>query len=56
MPLTDKQIVALQELPRIGKKKVIDIGSKITGFISDKELCDFVLNNQKPKSQIKLLN
>lgn len=50
MALTDKQIIALQELPRIGKKKVLDLGSKITGFISDEELCDYFLGLQSAKS------
>lgn len=35
MALTAKQIVALLELPRIGKKTVLEIGSQVDGFMDD---------------------
>ena len=41
MALTDKQIIAFLELPRIGKKTVEELGYLSTEFIDDRDLYDF---------------
>ena len=40
MALTVTQMVALQTLPRVGKKRVRALGDKIEGFVSDDELAE----------------
>lgn len=44
MALTAKQIVALLELPRIGKKKVLELGSLITGIVDDDVLYSNIMS------------
>ena len=41
MALTDKQIIAFLELPRIGRKTVEELGYLSTDFVDDHELYDF---------------
>lgn len=41
MALTDKQIIAFLELPRIGRKTVEELGYLSTEFVDDHELYDF---------------
>ena len=41
MALTDKQIIAFLELPRIGKRTVEELGALSNEFIDDSELFDF---------------
>ena len=41
MALTDKQIIAFLELPRIGKKTVEELGYLSTEYIDDRDLYDF---------------
>lgn len=40
MALTVTQLVALQTLPRVGKKRVRALGDKLEGFVSDDELAE----------------
>ncbi|HIV54847.1 MAG TPA: DNA-protecting protein DprA [Candidatus Anaerobiospirillum stercoravium] len=51
MALTAVQLMALQRLPRIGKKTARTIGTKISGFISDAELCAYLPQVRKVSSE-----
>ena len=51
MALTAVQLMALQRLPRIGKKTARTIGTKISGFISDAELCAYLPQVRKVSAE-----
>ncbi len=51
MALTAVQLMALQRLPRIGKKTARTIGTKISGFLSDAELCAYLPQLRKVSAE-----
>ena len=51
MALTAVQLMALQRLPRIGKKTARTIGTKISGFLSDDELCAYLPQVRKVSAE-----
>ncbi len=51
MALTAVQLMALQRLLRIGKKTARTIGTKISGFISDAELCAYLPQVRKVSAE-----
>ncbi len=62
MALTVTQMVALQTLPRVGKKRVRALGDKIEGFMSDDELAELcgksygrLLQNVTPEALSQVL-